>query len=141
MLARYRSRRQEAESAASILGALLGLIEVVPVVFATPELAVLLLLLSSFTGNLGWVLYNINEVSLRQAITPAQLLGRTNATLSFLVAGMIPLGFLAGGALGELIGMRTTIALAALGSLASTLWLLFSPVRGIFRIPEAVEEA
>jgi hypothetical protein len=51
------------------------------------------------------------------------------------------LSFLVGRALGEVIGMRLIIALAALGSLASILWLLFSPVRGTANIPESMEEA
>jgi hypothetical protein len=65
------------------------------------------------------------------------LQGRMNATLSFLVSGMLPLGALAGGALGEVLGLRATITLAAVGSLLSVLWVLFSPVRGLARIPEA----
>ncbi|HVU14690.1 MAG TPA: hypothetical protein VHD90_25615, partial [Phototrophicaceae bacterium] len=55
----------------------------------------------------------------RQAcgITPMTLQGRMNATFYFLVAGMLPLGALAGGALGQALGMRTAIILAAASSL------------------------
>jgi len=59
-----------------------------------------------------------------------------HATLSFLVSGLLPRGALAGGALGEVLGLRATITLAAVGSLLSVLWVLFSPVRGLARIPE-----
>jgi len=121
---------------AIIVGAFLGSLEVLPVVFATPRTAVALLLVSSLLGNFGWVLYNVNATSIRQAITPMALQGRMNATLSFLVSGMLPLGALAGGALGEVLGLRATITLAAVGSLLSVLWVLFSPVRGLARIPE-----
>jgi predicted MFS family arabinose efflux permease len=34
-----------------------------------------------------------------------------------------------GGALGEMIGLRSTLYLAALGEILSVLWLLLSPVR------------
>jgi len=122
---------------ALILGAFLGSLEVLPVVFATPRSAVLLLLLSSLLGNFGWVLYNVNAVSLRQAVTPMALQGRVNATFSFLVSGMLPLGALAGGLLGEGLGLRNTIILAAVGSLFAFLWVLFSPVRNVTQIPEA----
>jgi MFS-type transporter involved in bile tolerance (Atg22 family) len=121
---------------AVILGAILGSLEVLPVVFATPRLAVALLLLSSLLGNFGWVLYNVNATSLRQAVTPIPMQGRMNATLNFMIAGMLPLGALLGGALGQVLGLRPTITLAAIGSLLSALWVIFSPVRGLMRIPD-----
>jgi MFS-type transporter involved in bile tolerance (Atg22 family) len=122
---------------ALIIGACLGSLEVLPVVFATPRTAVLLLLLSSLLGNFGWVLYNVHAVSLRQAVTPMALQGRVNATFSFLVSGMLPLGALLGGTLGEILGLRNTIILAAVGSLFAFLWVLFSPVHNVTRISEA----
>lgn len=121
---------------AVIIGAWLGSLEVLPVVFATPRLAVPLLLLSSLLGNFGWVLYNVNATSVRQAVTPLALQGRMNATLHFIVSGMLPLGALAGGALGEVLGLRETITLAAVGSLLSGLWVVCSPVRDLARLPE-----
>jgi MFS family permease len=121
-------------------GAFLGATEVAPAVFATPETAVPLLLLSSVIGNFGWTVYGVNATSLRQAITPRSLQGRMNATLSFLVAGMIPLGGLVGGVLGQALGLREAIALAAVGSMLSFLWVVFSPVRRLQRIPEEVSE-
>jgi MFS family permease len=123
---------------ALIIGAFLGSLEVLPVVFATPHTAVYLLLLSSMLGNFGWVLYNVNAISLRQAVTPMALQGRVNATFSFLVSGMLPLGALTGGVLGEVLGLRNTIILAAVGSLFAFLWVLFSPARNVTQIPEAV---
>jgi Na+/melibiose symporter-like transporter len=125
---------------AIIAGAFLGSLEVLPVVFATPSLAVPLLLLSSLLGNFGWVVYNVNETSVRQAVTPMALQGRMNATFIFIVSGMLPLGALAGGAFGQVLGLRETITLAAFGSLLSFLWVLFSPVRGLARIPEAAKD-
>jgi hypothetical protein len=122
---------------AIIVGAFLGSLEVLPVVFATPRTAIILLLVSSLLGNFGWVLYNVNATSVRQAVTPMALQGRMNATLSFLVAGMLPLGALAGGTLGQVLGLRDTITLAAVGSVLSFLWVVCSPVRGLVRIPEA----
>jgi hypothetical protein len=121
---------------AIIAGALVGSLEVVPAALATPALALPLLVLSSWLGNFGWVVYGVNEASVRQVLVPAGLQGRMNATLTFLVAGMLPLGALAGGALGELLGLRATIALAAAGSALAFLWVLFSPLRGLARLPD-----
>jgi predicted MFS family arabinose efflux permease len=51
---------------------------------------------------------------------------------------MLPLGALTGGVLGEALGLKNTIILAAVGSLFATLWVLFSPARKMTEIPEAV---
>jgi hypothetical protein len=121
-------------------GAILGSTEVLPAVFATPDLAVPLLLLSSLVGNFGWTVYGVNGASLRQAITPLPLQGRMNATMHFVVAGVLPLGGLVGGVLGQALGLRGAIAIAAVGSLLSCLWVLCSPVRALVRIPEPAAE-
>jgi predicted MFS family arabinose efflux permease len=112
-----------------ILASCLGALEVVPAVFATPVSAVPLLVFASLIGNLGWSIYDVVASSLRQAIVPASLQGRMQATLSVVTNGGLPLAGLIGGALGEAIGVRETITLAAMGSLLSVLWLLFSPAR------------
>src|SRR5262249_34284077 len=88
-------------------------------------------------GNFGSQVYNINQVSLRQAITPHHLQGRMNATMRFLVWGTMPLGGLAGGALGQSLGLWPTIAVAVAGGLLAFLWVLLSPVRALGRIPPA----
>jgi len=121
---------------ALIIGALFGSLEVMPVIFATPSSAAILLFLSSWLGNFGWVLYNVYAVSMRQAIVPTALQGRVNATFSFLVAGMLPVGALIGGWLGTILGLRNAIIIAAMGSFLSILWILFSPARGMAKLPE-----
>jgi MFS family permease len=83
--------------------------------------------------------YNVNQVSLRQAITPDRLQGRMNATMRFVVWGTIPIGSLAGGFLGDAIGLRPTLLVGALGSGLSFLWVLLSPVRALRDQPVPVE--
>ena len=56
--------------------------------------------------DFGAVLYGINYLALRQAITPDRLLGRMTATMRFLTVAAAPLGSLAGGALATAIGLR-----------------------------------
>ena len=41
----------------------------------------------------------------------------------------MPIGSLLGGALGGVIGLRATLLVSALGSIAACLWVYFSPVR------------
>jgi len=91
--------------------------------------AVALLIAAQLVGDMMFTVYSINEVSLRQRVAPADILGRVNAGMQLLARGIYPLGALLGGYLGERLGVRPTLALAAAGILLSTLWLLPSPLR------------
>jgi len=85
----------------------------------------------------GAVVYNVAQVSFRQALCPPRLLGRMNATLRFLMWGTLPLGALAGGALAEAFGARTALAWCAAGFLVVPLPLLLSPLRRMRNLPAA----
>jgi len=83
----------------------------------------------------GGTLYNIAQVSLRQAITPRRLQGRMNASMRFMVWGTMPFGSLAGGALGTAIGLRPTLLVAGIGGLSAVPWVLARSVRELVAIP------
>ena len=113
-------------------------------VFALPGLLIPLagrgpLVLMFAIGWMSWTFAStlcfIALTSYRQATCPPELLGRVNATSRWIVWGTLPLGGLAGGALGSAIGVRATLWLAVAGGCASGLWLLFSPLRGMRDIP------
>jgi predicted MFS family arabinose efflux permease len=95
-------------------------------------------MLVAFVGGVCSPVYNINQVSLRQAITPDRVQGRMNASTRFIVWGTIPLGSLMGGALGDAIGLWPTLAAMATCSLVAPLWILFSPVRRLKEQPAPV---
>ncbi len=80
-------------------------------------------------GDVCWPVFNVCELSLRQAITPSEVLGRVNAAMQMLNRGLLPIGSLAAGILGEMIGLRPTLAVGAAGLLLSSLWLVLSPIR------------
>ena len=105
---------------------------------APPDLALPFVAASVFLGSFGGAVYNINQVSLRQAITPERMQGRMNATMRFIVWGTIPFGALAGGFLGGAIGLHNTIWVAGIGGLFVFLPVLLSPVRGIREMPEPI---
>ena len=105
---------------------------------ATPRTAILMLALSGAIGGAGGVLYNVNQVSLRQAITPRRLQGRLNATMRFIVWGTIPLGALSGGLLGSLIGLRPTLVVSAAGCTLAVLWIVVSEVPGVARLEDLI---
>ncbi|TMC57571.1 MAG: MFS transporter [Chloroflexi bacterium] len=88
-------------------------------------------------GDAFRTIYFINDVSLRQAITPDRLLGRVNASTALLVSGAGPLGAVLGGALGDNVGVRNTLFIASAGPFLACLWLLFSPVRRLREQPGA----
>ena len=85
----------------------------------------------------GGTVYNIAQVSLRQAITPPRLQGRMNASMRFMVWGTMPFGSLAGGALGTAIGLRPTLIVAGIGGLTAVPWVLARSVRELREIPES----
>src|SRR5438445_609987 len=73
--------------------------------------------------------------SIWRAITPARLQGRVNASMLFIMWGVIPIGSLLGGLLGTTIGLRQTLAVGAVGMSLAFIWVLFSPIRGLRRQP------
>ena len=115
------------------LGVLLIPIAQRPASFALP-----LLIVSQFIAGGSGTIYNINQVSLRQAITPDHLLGRMNATMRFIVWGTLPIGALIGGALGGVIGLRPTLVVGVVIQSSAFLWTFFSPVRALREQPGAV---
>ena len=65
----------------------------------------------------GAVLIFINFLALRQAVTPAPLLGRMTSTMRWLILIPAGPGALLGGWLGEHSGLRTSLAVAGCGAL------------------------
>jgi MFS family permease len=83
------------------------------------------------------VVYNVAQVSYRQAICPPRLLGRMNAAIRWVVWGTLPLGGLLGGTLGAALGVRPTLWIAFAGSWAAGWWVFFSPLRRMRDIENA----
>ena len=70
-----------------------------------------------FLLDLGAMIFFINYLTLRQAVTPDRLLGRVTATMICLTVSTAPLGALAGGWVAEHYGLRTAMLLAGAGAL------------------------
>ena len=121
--------------AASILGGPMFLL----IPFAPHGNAALALIIPAFVfGGLANVIYNVTQVSLRQAITPERIQGRMNAVMRFIVWGTIPLGSLIGGVLASTIGVKETLIVGGAGACLPFLPVLLSPVRAIREMPEPV---
>jgi MFS family permease len=109
-----------------------GLLAVPLALYASP---VIVLALSQFVIGALVAVYNINQVSLRQAITEDRLQGRMNATMRTIVWGTIPVGAFLGGVLGESIGIVMAIIVGGVISTLAFFWVLFSPVLALKAIP------
>jgi len=79
-------------------------------------------------NGVGLVVYNIQAISLRQAAVSTEVLGRTNAGYRLAVTGTAAIGAVLGGALGEIIGLRATMVVGALGTLAALWFVIRSPI-------------
>lgn len=77
------------------------------------------------------VVYNVGQVSFRQRLCPPALLGRMNASVRFIVWGVMPLGGLLGGWLGTHLGVLPTLWIAALGTALAALPVVVSPLLGM----------
>jgi Na+/melibiose symporter-like transporter len=91
-----------------------------------------------FAGMASGTLYNINQVSLRQALTPPEMAGRMNATMRWFVLGTMPIGSVVGGIIGLNLGLRETLIIAGVGGSLAFVPLLFGPVWKIKTMPTGV---
>jgi MFS family permease len=82
-----------------------------------------------FVYGLNSTIYEVNNVTLRQSLTPPEMLGRMTSTVRVSTLGLRPLGALLGGALGGAIGIRETlIVVISLGLILSLVSLFVSPL-------------
>lgn len=115
-------------------------VSILPIAMAPEALIFPAVALSGFIGGYSGVAWNINQVSLRQAITPTRMQGKMNATMRFIVWGTIPVGTITGGALGSIIGLHPTIWVGAIGGLFAFIPVTLSAVRSIVTMPEPVDD-
>lgn len=91
--------------------------------------------------GLGAVLMFINFLSLRQAVTPAPLLGRMTSTMRWLTVLPGAPGALLGGWLGQHLGLRWALGFAGIAALGLALAAWRSPVlRGVRQLPKVQDE-
>jgi MFS family permease len=116
---------------------LLGGLSLILVPLAQFGFAIPLLFASMFVGSFVNPVYNINQVSLRQAITPDRVQGRMNATVRTIIWGTNPIGAFIGGIIGSTWGIVPALYVGIAVSLCAGFWILLGPIR--LRVqPEAV---
>ncbi len=99
------------------------------------ELALPVLLVNTFMTAFTVLTYNITQVTARQRLCPEALLGRMNASIRFMVWGVMPIGALISGSLGEILGVVPTMTIGAIGGLFAASFVFFSPIRSMREMP------
>lgn len=102
------------------IAASIGNVSGFPIVIASEALL-------SFAG----LVYNITQVSARQALCPEHLLGRMNASIRFFVWGVMPISAILAGAFATWFGLMPVFIVGATGSLLATWFVFASPLRGL----------
>jgi predicted MFS family arabinose efflux permease len=85
--------------------------------------------ISQLIGDIGFALYDIDAISLRQGSISSLAQGRASAVMSFLTGGIAPLGTLLAGIAAEFVGVRLTLLAGACGMLLAGAWLACSFAR------------
>jgi MFS family permease len=91
--------------------------------------AIPLLFASMLVGSFVDPVYNINQVSLRQAITPDRVQGRMNATVRTIIWGTMPIGSFVGGVIGSTYGIMPALFIGIAIALVAGFWILLGPIR------------
>jgi MFS family permease len=122
---------------ASLLVAALGnlLIPLAPA--GMPLVAIAFLVGQQLIGDTAVTIYDVTEISMRQARVEDRHLGRVNATVRVVMVLATLVGTVAGGLLAEAIGLRAAAFLGPLFALAGAIGLYRSPVWRVGRVDDA----
>jgi MFS family permease len=106
-----------------------------PLVSSPNGLGVLCLTTAYFVLSAGGASITVFAWTIRQTLTPNELLGKMNGAFRFCVTGIMPFGALFGGWLGGLLGIRQTLVLTACGLLASSACAAYSQLKRLKTLP------
>lgn len=105
-----------------------------PLAPAAAPWGALFLLTGQLAGDFALMIFFVNELSLRQSLAPAAILGRVNASMELLALGLSPFGLLIAGAIAEGIGLRPALMIGVIGSAMGGVFLLRSPVKTVSEV-------
>lgn len=100
-----------------------------------PLLAVACLVAQQLIADSAVTVYDVTEVSVRQALVADRELGRVAATFSVLAVAAQLVATIGAGLLAEVIGLRAVASLAPIGGLLGAAILWWSPVRTLRDLP------
>lgn len=100
-----------------------------PLISRPDHLGIFCLTATYFALSAAGAAVTVFAWTIRQSITPSDLLGKMNGAFRFCVTGIMPFGALFGGWLGSIIGIRSTLLVGAVGLLLSCAAASFSHLR------------
>lgn len=132
-----RIARRVGEGAALSLSTLLfcGSAALLPLSALWSAAAVPMLVVFEVLLGFGILVYNVIQVTARQRICPKPLLGRMNASIRFVVWGVMPIGALLAGWLGTAFGTVAAIWVGTVVAILGGLPLLLSPYAWMRQLP------
>jgi MFS family permease len=111
----------------------------VPLAAGPRPLVLAMLMTAEFISGLGVMVLDISIGSIFAAVIPDEMRSRVTGAFQAVNYGTRPLGALAGGLLGSLIGLHATLWIAAVGGMAGFVLLLPSPLPS-YRLPESSQD-
>lgn len=90
--------------------------------------------LGFFLFGFAVLIYNITQVSARQRLCPPNLLGRMNASIKFLVWGVLPISAILSGLTAHAIGIVSTLWIGVVGCTLASLFVVLSPLAKLHEI-------
>ncbi len=89
-----------------------------------------------FLMRAGLAVSNVAGTSLRQAVTPPEMMGRMTAGMRTISWGIGTTGAVVGGVAGDLLGLRPALWVAAAGFLGTAAIVLLSRIPGLSTLPD-----
>jgi predicted MFS family arabinose efflux permease len=108
----------------------------VPLASGPRPLVYAMLVTAEFISGIGLMMLDINGGAIYQAAVPERLISRFWGAFMTVNYGVRPVGSLAGGLLGEALGLRPALWIASAGALIGVLFLLPTPVPRMRDLPE-----
>lgn len=107
-----------------------------PAGFVLPGPGMVYVALSDFFFGLLVVTSSISSAGLRAQVTPLDMMGRVSSASRFVTLGVMPVGALLGGLLGEALPHAQAILFAPVGMALAAVLFLASPLRRHRHLPE-----
>jgi MFS family permease len=111
-----------------------------PFVVGPDQLVIPLLAATWFVTVIGVMITNISAGTLRQVVVPSNLQGRVLAAHRMLGYGILPIAALTAGVLGETIGVRQTIMIAAVLMPFTIFTVTFSKIPSLQNVEDAAPD-
>jgi MFS family permease len=124
-----RISNQVGHARAIVLAAVTNGVGFLTFALTAPGWRLSLYVLATLITSFSIVVLHILQVSARQMLCPAHLIGRVGATMEFMIWGVMPVGSVLGGLLATVAGLRATLLIDGAAILLASLWLLLSPFR------------